>query len=207
MIPTNYTQLPIGRYLEILDSLKQGGTEIEKQVRTLSLLAGVSEDAILRLPIGEYTQLARAAAFLEEEIPTISIAKEYKLGGFQLVPTTDLRKITTAQYIDLQTYAHGADSAMVEITSCFLIPKGKQYNEGYDVVEVQKAIRENLSVADVHSLSAFFLDLYKKFILSSLTYSKRMSQRITNRAKKKIIEQRIKSLEMALKKNGDGLIQ
>lgn len=203
----NYRDLPIGLYLEICDIDRREDLEdINKQVSIISVLTGMAEEDIYNLPLEEYRQLAAKSQYLrhpyEGEILT---AKNYIVGKFTLVPIEDYRKITTAQYIDFQTFAKDAERNIVEILSCMLIPKGKKYNQDYDVLEVQKALREHLCVADALSLLAFFFVQYRQSIKDSLTYSREMAMRLRDPEKKRRMLREIQKEEDRLLKLGDGL--
>lgn len=155
----NYADLPVGKYLDILAANAGDAEDIDKQVATIAILTDKTEDEILALPVPDYTVLARAADFLRhEDKGEHRMAKRYTLGGLALVPCTDARKMTTAQYIDFQTLTKDGDydRHLAEILSCFLVPEGKAYGTGYDFAEVQDAIRRHLSVTDALSLLAFF---------------------------------------------------
>lgn len=203
----NYRDLPIGLYLEICDIDRREDLEdINKQVSIISVLTGMAEEDIYNLPLEEYRQLAAKSQYLrhpyEGEILT---AKNYIVGKFTLVPVEDYRKITTAQYIDFQTFAKDVERNIVEILSCMLIPKGKKYNQDYDVLEVQKALREHLCVADALSLLAFFFVQYRQSIKDSLTYSREMAMRLRDPEKKRRMLREIQKEEDRLLKLGDGL--
>ena len=203
----NYNKLPIGLYMEILEANKAEEVEdIDKQVKVISILTGESVDEILHLPITEYKELAARAAFLNpDNIGVRPIAKRYLVGDFELIPVTDFRKVETCQYIDFQAYAPDLDKHLVEFLSVILVPKGHRYNEGYDILEVQKAIREDMSVTDGVSLAGFFLISFRKSIEDSLNYSKREAKKIKNKAKREEILQRIKEQEEILSRiSGDG---
>lgn len=202
----NYRDLPIGLYLEICDIDRREDLEdINKQVSIISVLTGMAEEDIYNLPLEEYRQLAAKSQYLrhpyEGEILT---AKNYIVGEFTLVPVEDYRKITTAQYIDFQTFAKDAERNIVEILSCMLIPKGKKYNQDYDVLEVQKALREHLCVADALSLLAFFFVQYRQSIKDSLTYSREMAMRLRDPEKKRRMLREIQKEEDRLLKLGVG---
>ena len=203
----NYRDLPIGLYLEICDIDRREDLEdINKQVSIISVLTGMAEEDIYNLPLEEYRQLAAKSQYLrhpyEGEILT---AKNYIVGKFTLVPIEDYRKITTAQYIDFQTFAKDAERNIVEILSCMLIPKGKKYNQDYDVIEVQNALREHLCVADALSLLAFFFVQYRQSIKDSLTYSREMAMRLRDPEKKRRMLREIQKEEDRLLRLGDGL--
>ena len=203
----NYRDLPIGLYPEICDIDRREDLEdINKQVSIISVLTGMAEEDIYNLPLEEYRQLAAKSQYLrhpyEGEILT---AKNYIVGKFTLVPVEDYRKITTAQYIDFQTFAKDAERNIVEILSCMLIPKGKKYNQDYDVLEVQKALREHLCVADALTLLAFFFVQYRQSIKDSLTYSREMAMRLRDPEKKRRMLREIQKEEDRLLRLGDGL--
>lgn len=175
----NYRDLSLRKYEQIIQANKIE-SDIDRQVAVIAILTDLSEREVLNLPISEYTELATKTTFLTKEMARIPRpAHRYKVGNFTLIPTTDLRKVTTAQYIDFQNYAPGADEKLVEILSCFLIPEGYKYNDGYDVIEVQDAIRD-LSVQDAVSLSAFFLHKYAALIRGTRISLEKMLKRERN---------------------------
>lgn len=202
----NYRDLPVGMYLEICDiDRREDIDELHKQVCIISILTGMSEEDIYNLPIEEYKVLAAKSQYLktpyEGEILT---AKNYVCGKFNLVPMEDFRKVTTAQYIDFQTFAKDIERNIVEIVSTMLIPRGKKYNQEYDVLEVQNAIREHLSVADTLSLFAFFFVQYRQLIKDSLTYSREEAMKIPDKEKRRKALREIQKQEDLLLRSGDG---
>ena len=202
----NFNRLTLGQYQEIQEiSGNETLEDIDKQVQILSVLTGVAEEEILHLPIQEYKELVVKSGFLNpENINYHPIAKKYILGGFELIPCRDFRKLETCQYIDFQTYAPDLDNHLVEFLSVILVPKGHRYNEGYDILEVQKAIREEMSVSDGVSLAGFFLTWCRKSIMDSLNYSKQEAMGIKDKTKREGILRRIAEQEKLLGISGDG---
>ena len=200
----NYRNLPIGKYLEICELSKDEGLdELDKQVKIISILTGQTEDELLALPIMEYRELAGKTEFLAKEYDgKLQVAKSYGLNGMELIPVKDMTKITTAQYVDYQTFSKELDKYIVETLSTLLVPKGKKYNEDYEIADVHKAIRENLSVADVLSLSAFFLTQWFKLIEDSQTFLAKEIQRIPDKQKRSSLMKQLQQIHS--KKNGDG---
>lgn len=202
----SYNNLPIGLYQEIQDVTKNDTLEeLDKQVQILSILTGVAEEEILHLPITEYKELVVKAGFLDpSNLNYRQVAKKYVVGGFELIPVTDFRKLETAQYIDFQTYAPDLDNHLVEFLSVILVPKGHRYNENYDIREVQKALREGMSVVDGVSIAGFFLTCCRKSIQDSLNFSKQEAMKIKDKTKKEKILHRIRKQEQVLMKSGGG---
>lgn len=155
----NYRDLPVGKYEEIVHICREEMTDVDRRVAIVSVLSGLTEDEVLRLPLDKFTEYSAKSRFIEVECPENMIpgvARNYPIGGFVLLPVTDIRKITAAQYIDFQTFAQDRENKFVELLSCFLIPRGCEYNDGYDILDVHRAIREEMSVAECLALLAFF---------------------------------------------------
>ena len=206
MIPCidNYRDLPLGVYEQIV-AIKTDDP-LDTQVAVLSLLTGLSERELLNLPIGDYAALAGKAQFLTRQPEALPrVADCYKVGGFELIPASDLRKVTAAQYIDFQAYAPDAEHKLVEILSCFCVPRGMKYNDGYDILDVHAAIRE-LSVADALALSAFFLRRYVALIRATRTSLEKMARRERNPQRRAEMEERMERIRAAglLLTGGDG---
>lgn len=202
----NYKSLTLGKYLDICQVCKDDSLEeIDRQVKILSILSDQSEEEILHLPIPKYKEMVAASKFLEDvDKNRHKAARLYIVGDWQLVPTLDYRKMETAQYVDFQTFAPLVETHMAELLSCLLVPVGCRYNEGYDILEVQQALKDNLSVTDALSLSAFFLTRYRDLIKDSLNCCRQEIRGIKDRIKRRQMEERIKSLENLLEINGDG---
>ena len=200
----NYRNLPVGKYLEICDLARDENVDpLTQQVKTISILTGLTEDEVLALPIMEYKELAGKTKFLEKGYDgKLQIAKSYGLNGMELIPVKDITKINVAQYVDFQTFSKEGDKYIVESLSTLLIPKGKKYNEGYEISDVHKAIRENLSVADVLSLSAFFLKKWVKSIKDFQIFSIKEIQKIPDKGKRDKLMKQMQEIHSKI--NGDG---
>jgi hypothetical protein len=200
----NWRNLPVGKWLEILELSRDENVDaLEQQVKTIAILTGLTDDEVLDLPIVEYRELASKTKFLEKEYDgKLQIAKSYGLNGMELIPVKDFSKITTAQYVDYQTFSKEGDMYLVQTLSTLLVPKGKKYNDGYDLDAVQQAIRDNLSVADVVSLYAFFLTKWVKSIKDSQTYLDKEIKKIPNKLMREKLMKQVQ--EMRSKINGVG---
>lgn len=166
---TSYEDLSIGKYLQVQKAMQERD-EVQRQLSIISILSGKSEDELLALPLLEFRTLAAGARFLETEVQVPQkTAKVYEIGGWRLKPTLDIRKMTTAQYIDFQALAQKGEQYLPELLSCLLVPKGCLYNIGYEIDTMQELIRESLNVPTCLALSAFFLRKLQKSIRSMLT--------------------------------------
>lgn len=184
----SYDKLPLGNYLDIQAATPRDADrgsildDLDYQVAVLSVLSGLTERELLNLPIDEYSEMVQQADFLTKAPASIGRpASKYVLGGFTLIPTGDLRKVTTAQYYDFQAYAPEGDAKLVELLSVFLVPEGHAYGDGYDTQDVQAAIRDGLPVSDALALVAFFFESWLRLTqdtLRSLEKEARNTKRI-----------------------------
>ena len=204
----SYKSLPIGDYQEILALCKDDGLEeLDRQVKILSILTRIGEDELLDLPIQEFKVMTSRMGFLERDLPTevTRLEESYRIGEFDLVPVIDMRKISTAQYIDFQSFHQaGFEEHFVEILSCILIPKGRKYNQDYDIIEVQDAIRRDLNVHDGASIYAFFIFSCRESIKDTLTFSLQETKKIKDKAKREKIQGQIKDQIHLLVTSGVG---
>lgn len=194
---TSYSQLPLGLFLDIRALQEDESIDpIDLRIAVVAALTGKTEREVLDAPIAESSEWFAAASFLEHDADVPKrIADAYHLGEWELIPTTDLRKITTAQYIDFQAFAPGGEKTLPQLLSVFLVPKGRAYNDGYDVAAVQQAIRDQLPVTDVLALSAFFLTKYARLIKTSRSFLGRILKQERDPRKKARIRTRLATLE------------
>ena len=197
----NYRKLPIGKYNEIVKLCETEMDEVDRKVKIVGILTGLTDDEVLALPITDFTECCAKAKFIDLTCPETlipSVSKSYPVGGFNLVPVTDMRKVTTAQYIDFITFSKDKEHNIVEMLSCFLVPKGMDYNEGYDILDVHTAIKEEMSVAEVLALLAFFFGSWTRSINSTLSSSERMARRVKDKEKRQMMMERIAELRSTI---------
>lgn len=195
----NFAALPVGTWLEILEvNADESRDDVEKQAGTIALLTGLSEREVLNLPITEYSTLARKADFLAHAPARLPrAARSYKAGRFTLKMQADFQKITAAQYIDFQTFAPEGDKRLVELLSVALVPDGCDYNDGYDVAEVQDAIRADISVEQAMSLTAFFLSRFAALIKTTRNSLSRMTKTERNPERREMLRTRMAEMTAA----------
>ena len=146
---------------EYLSTTQDGN--IEQSVHLLALIEGKDEDTYFNMPINKLTEEFGKLKFMESTPQAAQVKNSYKINGTEYVLTTNLQEMTVAQYIDYQVYIKNPQQYIQEMLTVFLIPKGKKYNEGYDVAEAAKDMG-NLPIEDAYGIS-FFLTV----LLRSLT--------------------------------------
>ena len=150
------------------DTLEDG----DRTIAIIAALAGMSTDDVCNIPINDYLRLKEQAAFVTSDLPDPSgrIAARYNLGAWKLEPSVDINSWTAIQFIDFQTLTERGDDDLVRLLSVILIPVGKTYGNGYDILEVQEAI-QGLGLLDARDLLYFFALRSLTSALRGLTFS------------------------------------
>ena len=180
----------------------EGDDDITKNVRLVALMLDKDESEVWDMELSKVGEYIDKLRFLNKfDIPDHPRMK-INIPGYELEVMKDVTKINVAQYVDYQSFAklplrEGID----KILSIFLIPKGCSYNTGYDIVDLQKSIRENLSFRIGEGLLGFILREYGESLTHSLVYCRRMIRRTKDTAmmkdwkeKEEMIIQKLKDL-------------
>lgn len=89
----------------------------------------------INLPISEVRKYS--LSFLNDNIDDIEVG-DFKSDKYDY--DLNLTKTSVAQFIDYQNYIKENPIKYEKILSCFVIPKGHEYNDGYDIEEIQRDI-------------------------------------------------------------------
>lgn len=174
---------------------------LNANVKLLSILCDADEQEIESLPLHEFGRLIKEMSFIEKPLPQTNIKMLYNINGNVYHLNTNIKKMTTAQYIDFQTLYKQDKSNVAKILACFMIPKGKKYGE-YDIDDVVKELNEHFSIVDAETIMFFFAESYQKLITNiriSLTKQMNQNKKITPQMKK------LMNQAMDLWKDGVGL--
>lgn len=147
-------------------------TEEDKRFKTAAFLNGITYDQLLGQPLTATTEMMASTAFLYEKPKPVKIKKEYNLNGRVYTPFRNASEMSTAQYIDYQyTITQNFEEHLIDLMSIILIPKGHNYNDGYDLQQAKEDI-QTLSVVEALGLADFFLQQYRRSLKRTLLYSK-----------------------------------
>lgn len=181
--PFNWDNITIEKYYTIMDILNdETDDDITKNVKLVAILLDKDEQEVWDMDLSEAGDYISRLMFLNKfDIPSHP-NMNIKLPGFDLKVMKDVTKINVAQYVDFQNFVKlPLREGMDKILSIFLIPEGFKYNDGYDIIEVQKTIRENLSFRVAEGLLGFFLRKYGRSLIHSLVYCKRQIRKMKDK--------------------------
>lgn len=153
--------ITIEKHKQIQRLLTDGNTEDMQAVQAelLAIYADTDADAIMSYPLTKYHKLLES--FYNDYFTDFSKAEpkikdKYTAGDMVLVPMLDFTQITVAQMMDFSVLSTDPVENIEKLLAIFLIPKGKKYNDGYDLMQVQKAIL-GMDFNQISPLLAFFL--------------------------------------------------
>lgn len=157
--------ITIEKHKQIQRLLTNGNTEVKMedmqavQAELLAIYADTDVDTIMSYPLTKYHKLLERFYndyFTDFSKAEPAIKDKYTAGDMVLVPMLDFTQITVAQMMDFSVLSTDPVENIEKLLAIFLIPKGKKYNDGYDLMEVQKAILK-MSFNELSPLLAFFL--------------------------------------------------
>ena len=135
---------------------------------------------------------------VSESINIPPIKKLYLVNGRYFKPVLMVKDIKAAQFTDFQAFMSG-EYKLNRVLSVFLLPvdvkknifkktvyKAKNYNEGYDVLEVQNFLYNNFNIQDALALSSFFLNLSARLLPLTLGYLNRKMMKMMVKQKKQM---------------------
>ena len=202
--PFDWENISIDKYYDIKDILDdETDDDITKNVKMVAVMLDRDESEIWDMDMAQAGDYIGRLQFLNKfELPKHPNMK-IKLPGYELTVIKDLTKISVAQYVDFQNFIKlPMREGMEKILSIFLIPDGYKYNEGYDIVDLQKVIRENLSFRVAEGLLSFFMEKYGKLLIHSLVYCRRQ----VRKTKDPEMMERLKKTEKEIQQKLDSLI-
>ena len=166
-----WNDLTIGQYEKIYSIFKEDIDDEDKMIGVITVVYDITEEDVMGQPLSKTREMIESVEDLKTFPDDVRTKKRYRIKGKTYKVCSEPEKITTAQYMDYQSYAKDIESHIAEILSVVLIPRGKRYGEGYDVAELIKEIRESFPLGDALSIAKVFRLRWLKSIRRSLLCS------------------------------------
>lgn len=205
----SYRKLSIAKYDEIKKIMEKDIDDIDKQVELIACIADMDINKVYNLPLTKYEELVEKASFLYEmPKPKNNLPNKLSIGDRKYRIMKNVEKMTTGQYIDLQTYLKN-DMGVAYILTTIIIPEGCEYNDGdYNIDDLQKDIYNNLNIEDALSIAFFLHRKLQITIEGTLRFldwkMKKMEKKMPQEQKAKMIQAREMLKGLAI--NGHGNI-
>lgn len=179
----------------------------DKEVAVISVLSGLSEDEIWGLSITDFKELQSKTLWTSTPVmrPLDKIRfRNIEINGEKYAVETDITKFTVAQYIDFQTFwqKKHEEQYISSILACFIIPKGKDYADGYDINKLKDDIMYCLDIQTAYEIMSFFLLRWLGSTQASLDCLSAMTKKMM---KGEDLDQQMERVEDLKKNISDGL--
>lgn len=207
-IKNNWDEITWREYEQIEQILNTDIPSDYKAIHLVSVLTGKSVEEIEKLTVPQFTRLAEHLKFLETEPETHTHQFEYTVNGREYRFAGKIDEITTAMYIDYRAYMNEEDKDIIKLMSVFLIPKGHDYNDGYDMEQVMSDIGD-MCWLDVRAAAFFFRIWLATFIVilkSYLVKSMKKTMKGKTFKEKKEIKKQIQELEESFNNSASSLL-
>jgi hypothetical protein len=183
-----YHDLTIEKYIELYEFDIYGMEEIDIQSNIIAILADMTVDEVLDLPITEYKKMAQQTAFMRQP-PQVKPRRisNITINGKEFNVLDRIESMTAGQYIDYQTYIQKGDVKMLPyILSCLIIPKGEKYGDSDTIEDIKQ-----MSVEEALTISNFFMKQSLSLIKNTLRYSEWLIKRKMKKVKDETIKQKM----------------
>lgn len=198
----SFNKLSIAKYLEIKDILEEERDEYICMPRIIAVLNDLSEDEVSTLPLSQFKDMARHTGFLFTPMNAKAYApKTLMINGREYEVTRDAKQLTAGQYIDFQTFGKMGDeyTYLPNMLACFIVPKGKRYGEGYDVMDMAETLKNHLDIYTASQILNFFGKASLKSIKRTLLYLETLLWRLRRKEKTPEIKEQIAQAETLMK--------
>lgn len=193
---TSYNELTVGKYQEIRKIDFDDLDILEQQVALIAVLNDMDEEEVFDLPLEEYKELSAGLQFLNTP-PQIDYKRKLKsitLKGQEYRILQDAREMTAGQYIDYQHYlgADNFDEQLPNILTVFVLPKGKEYGEDYDIYELAQTFRKDMPIITAMEIAAFFFRVSQFSIKTSLRSLRMRLRMMMRRTKDETVKEQMR---------------
>ena len=198
-----WEDITINDYKEIVNiTQKELDSDLEKSISILAILCECTEDDLYSMNANKLYKLLSEIEWVKQPYKFNHnwSSKHITINGIKYDVVVDINKFTVAQYADLQVYWDKRDDIdyMAKLLTLFIIPNGKTYNNGYDIVQLANIIEDNVSINDFNSICFFFLKSCLIFIKASLLFSNWELMKLMMKEKDKEKKKQLKEIHKKL---------
>jgi hypothetical protein len=205
-----WNELTLWQYQQIMPILTnpdKDWTELDKEVKLLTIVTGLTEHQIDSLGIQDLKELRKDLTFLDDPIEGKPV-NYIKTNGRQYRINYDIKNMPFARYIESKVFSKDTVGNLHKIAASMVIPQkknwlGKWKDDKYDASkheEYSQDMQEANFISVYHSL-VFFYQVYRNWIEVSRDYMK------AEMMKAGMTEDQADSAVLLLCESTDGIIQ
>lgn len=183
----SWDDVSINEYYEIQDILAGEGEWFDKEVEVLAILCDCTPDDIYNLTMAEVNDLTGKIGWISDfKYPQKWSIKKLNIAGQPYKVVLDLQEMSVSQYIDFQAFYSKNDLKQYigNILAVFLIPKGKDYCDGYNASELATSFRDTVPITVACSLFFSFARRLRISIKATLIYYQIMLKKLQKMLRK-----------------------
>jgi len=151
-----WEDVSIGQFHQILAIMGMKKSELDKAIDVLSVLSGETSENYKNMPLEVVTDLLRKIEGLTaQNLKPRFIGGTYVVEGTTYLLTPCAEKMTAGQFIDYQLTLEKNPDDVALLCAVLLVPKGKKYGEGYDVMELRQTLYDKFPYIDSMGISFF----------------------------------------------------
>lgn len=167
----SWEKISIRKYEEITRVLDSNDDDLNKNLQLLSIVKDIPFEDIENMPLPQVRKMMGDISFINNPPKSKKkIPDSIDINGRKYEIFKNTRNISISQYIDFQNYLK-MGGKIEQLLSVFIIPKGRKYGDGYDVVEVIDDIYNSMDISNAMNISFFFRNQLLRLTKVILTYS------------------------------------
>lgn len=191
-IPKSWTSITIEQFPLIYDIIKDESIEpIDKEVRLISIITGLTVDEVSNIEIGQLKDLVKRVRFIfKMEFP--KPVDTFKYNGYVWHVNYDITKLSASDFISLTKLTATEDDVMLnlaEIVSIFIKPYKRKWFK-YVPVDMEYndklAIIKTIDVGTIYPVCVFFCKVLTNLLPVIMDYLEKEKQEIMKKIAKEI---------------------
>lgn len=184
----NWEDITLCKYERLIKFLNDS-TKLNDLDRTIEIYSILSDDEsksreyLLNLDLNSLNNELLKISFIKTPYKNKVPSTSYVIEGREYTIQLNLNNMNTAQYIDFQNLYKEYEKNFKYIFMCFLLPKGKKYGDGYDVIELAEHLYDKIPITIVTDIMVFFCHQLKALTVATLISSIRETKKILRKEK------------------------
>lgn len=184
-IPTSWSQVSLGKYMDFMTNVEGIEDELEKMIITISSFTNAPAELLQGCKKSDIDAVMEQLGKLMENAANTDLNLVITIDGVDYGFHPNLHELKLKEFVDLDNKLGQGWSAMDSVMAILYRPiteqKGEKYKvEDYDYRTAKKRaelFRDNLSIDTVNGASSFFLTIATDYIATTQAYSKNLSRR------------------------------
>lgn len=184
IVPDSWADITVRQYQDFMKILDSNKREKTKTLDTVSLFCGVDKNTLKKMSYQDLKKIANILTQMTSEDPSeIKLKKHIKFKGADYSVIPNMSKMTTGEFVDLESYCEEASDNMHKIMSVLYRKQtqkvdrfGRYAVEEYEPTHEKKEQMKDLPMDCALSVLNFFFHLGEKLLVSSSNYLQKQNK-------------------------------